>query len=40
MLVEDHLKYDDPVLDRLNKELQAQKKNDKPLKIGIIYLGR
>jgi hypothetical protein len=39
LLVQDQMRYDSRVLADFNKELQAHT-NEKPLKIGIIYLGR
>jgi hypothetical protein len=38
MLIEDHLKYDDPVLEQLNNELITKDKSG-PVRIGVIYLG-
>jgi hypothetical protein len=40
MLVNDHLHFDDPVLQTLNNQFQQFTPDIKPLKIGVIYLGQ
>jgi len=41
MLVHDHLKYDDKVLENLNQEfIEAGSQADIKIRIGVIYLGR
>lgn len=40
MLVNDHLHFEDPVLEKLNKEFQTISPVKETLRIGVIYLGQ
>lgn len=40
MLVNDHLHFEDPVLEQLNQDFQKYIPDQRTLKIGVIYLGQ